>query len=297
MPAKSYSSPNMPRTVIDNSNWRSFVKAPIVQGRGEMSTGYERRPWSDAPLYSIAPASPLKLIPREEHKERIKEAEAKNRTLKALKEHKNIYSLDQNRTNYCWIHGVTQAMHYRQGATGEPMVRLEPSSGGAVIKQGRNVGGWGGQAVAYIRQHGIAPLAVWPKNSLDYRRLDTPEVKQIKLQNRISGFYELKPGTNGWDELVTALLNGFAVAVAFNWWGHLVCAIGLVIDERGEICLLIDNSWTPQWGDNGLAVLKGSKKYPSECHAIISKTAPTDEEVDQYLAQDKWLSASYTLAS
>lgn len=273
-----YTSIRLPRTVIDDSNWKSFDTDPFIGH--QMSRGYVPRDWSTQPLYSTAAPIRVPIIPASDHKEAIREREAKQRTNRELRDYIGLKSLDQNATNYCWFHGVTTGIHYLQIGTGEPRVDLSPASGASVIKQGRNEGGWGNQAIDYCMKHGVAPQALWGQNDRDFRRLDTPEMKQIKLQNRITGFYELKPGQNGWNELVTCLLHGWPVAVAFNWWRHLVCAIDVVIDERGEICILIHNSWGDRWGDRGLSLLKGSKKYPSEAHAVVEKTSPLDNYLD-----------------
>lgn len=277
-----YASQNLPKLIINDRNWKRFTKPPKIHGI-QMSCGYIERDWGTNPLYGNCKKPQLKIITDvNDQKSIIEENERKGYTLKHLREYKGIESLDQNGTNYCWCNGVTQCMHYRQAKDNEPLIRLSPGSVAAVIKNGRNEGGWGDEAAKHMMAYGIAPQSEWPANSRDLS-LNTARMKKIKALNKINpdAWYEIEPGQSGWNELVTWLLYGEAVAVAFNWWSHLVCAIGVVIDERGEICLLIDNSWGMGWGDRGLGLIKGSKKYPAEGILVLGKMATEDYDVSR----------------
>jgi len=86
----------------------------------------------------------------------------------------------------------------------------------------------------------------WDKNALEHVPIE---------------WYELGR-QNMWAETVTALLLGYPIYPGFDWWGHSVMGGKLVV-VGSEICLEIENSWEPSWGDQGYGVLKGTKKIPS----------------------------------
>jgi len=255
-----YQSQNLPKYVIDDSNWKTEADDSIPDQLG-MSKGYIER---EAPYGQgfCAPFDPDWLIPEVEWKERIKDREHpdNNLTNKYLREYINIPSLDQNGTNYCWAHGPTCCMQLVQVQTGEVLRPLSAASIAAPIKNFQNVGGWGQQAVQYMAKNGINEVVDWPLNKID-RKLWTPENKEKAKLNLVTEWIDVKQ--KDFNQLVSLLLRGIPCAVAYMWWRHLVTAIDVVLVD-GEICILIWNSWTDNWGDRGMSILRGSKKYPDE---------------------------------
>jgi hypothetical protein len=156
-------------------------------------------------------------------------------------------------------------MHYARAVHGFKHIPLSPASVAAPIKNFRNVGGWGSEALNYIQQHGCAPQEDWPANAIE-RRYDNSESQASRKKFVIDEFWELKP--RNFDELATCLLYGVPVAVGYNWWGHEVMAHDLVArDGTDRYAIEIDNSWGTNWSDNGHGLLEGSKALPDEAVA------------------------------
>lgn len=256
----------LPNHVIDDATSVRTLDSDASQ-MGYAVQDYEERQtgWLDG----VGARLDIPLIPESEWKERIEERERKDLTNRAVRESYSIPSLDQNGYPYCWAHGPTQAMCYWQVKAGEPKRQFSAISVAAPVKNFAKVGGWGDQALAYIAENGINYADDWPINAHD-RRYFNAENKAKAKENRVTEWWDLKP--RDFPELVTCLLNGFPVSVAYNWWRHLVCAIDVVV-KGGEVCVLIDNSWGSRWGDNGLSVLCGSKKYADEAIALRVQNA------------------------
>lgn len=245
----------LPNTVIDDSV--SVKRLDSEASQMGCVKGYEERetPW----LEGVGTQFNLPLIPEEQWNERIRDREAKGLTNRQLREHLGIQSLNQNGYPFCWAHGPTQALRYLKAQNGEPVPMYSACSVACPVTNFRTVGGWGDMALDYIRQNGINTADDWPINSLDRRLLNDENREKARL-NRVTEWFDLRP--RGFPEIVTCLLYGMPVSVAFNWWRHLVCAIDAVL-KGGEVCLLIDNSWG-NWGDNGLGVISGRKKFADE---------------------------------
>jgi hypothetical protein len=73
--------------------------------------------------------------------------------------------------------------------------------------------------------------------------------------------------------MMTLLLMKIPVVIDLNWWGHCVVALDAEEIERGSFGPLIWNSWTDSWGENGTAVLQGSKGIPDNAVAPRAITA------------------------
>jgi len=222
----------------------------IPQG---LSTGYEERDWSAAP-YGAGYAAPfdIQVIPRAEWRDRIKDMEAEKSRLTDFCDMEGLTVLDQNGTNYCWANGPTHCVEILRVYQGLPMVRLSPASIAAPIKNYRNVGGWGEQALKYIVDHGLCPQSMWPANAID-RSLDNTTSREARQKFQVSEWWDLDPGN--FDHLMTCLLLKIPVAVAYNWWRHLVMALDPVALDGG-FGIRIHNSWGTRWGANGTAVFR-----------------------------------------
>lgn len=262
----SYVSDLRGYTVIDRSNADQAIK--MAEGR----SGYTLRPYDSHPYGAVGYAKPfaLPVIDRAEWPERIKDMEKAKSRLSDMIRYKKIPCLDQDQTNYCWCNGVIHAVIFARMTAGLPYVSLSPASVAAKIKNYRNVGGWGGEAIQGIQKFGIGTTDLWPANAID-DRYDTPELRKVAAQYNIIEFDEIRP--QSFDEVMTCLLLGFPVPIGHGWWGHLVCHVDPVVIGRGVFGTRFRNSWGEKWEDSGFGLMEEEKATPDEANVVRIVTA------------------------
>lgn len=208
------------------------------------------------------------------------EAESKQNSLEHVYLRGNWENLDQNGDGYCWSYSVGHANMLRRVALHMPFVRLNPHSVAAIIKRGRDEGGWCGLSLQFERENGCAVEGTgpgqWPLHSRSLK-YDTPECRaEMKKYQVTDDWYDLgKPAYA--QELKdaqhrTCLFNNCPTPSDFNWWGHSVCAVRWVRISANEWGLMILNSWKG-WGRRGLAVLRGSKARNDGAVSIVNSLA------------------------
>lgn len=256
--------------VITDENYEEFLSE--TGSRGGMGVrGYLKRNYEDYPDGSLKSLRrfDLPIIPRDEWADRIEEREKTRVGLSRLWTVYELLVLSQGRTNYCWINGVVHAMMATRAFTNMPFVSLSPAWTGAKIKNYRNVGGWGGEAIEGINRYGIPDVQFCPPNAID-RRYDTPEARANAALHKIPEQYELQD--RNFDQTMTALILGFAVPAGLSWWGHLVCFLDPVVISPRRYGVKFINSWSANWGDHGFGVLEESKARPDDQQALRSIT-------------------------
>jgi hypothetical protein len=162
---------------------------------------------------------------------------------------------DQQQTNYCWANATVYALELQLLKQGQPVVPLSPASVAAPIKNYRNQGGWGADALKWLRTCGAVPVEHWPANAID-RRFATEANELRASKYRCTDWVEIAP--RNMLQAATVILMGHPISAGFNWWGHQVTLLDVVIRD-GEIGWRIANSWGPTWGDGGIGELHGSK--------------------------------------
>lgn len=247
--------------------------------------GLVPRDYSEYPEEMFSPPSEMDLIPESEWDARYDEQEEQKSSLE------HIYlsgpngtpafvNLNQNGHGYCWAYSVGHAIMIDRLRRNLPPVRLNPHSVAAIIKRGRDEGGWCGLSAKFGRENGFAPEGngpgQWPLHSRDLRH-DTPalraEMAKYKLDEEwVDLTRSIYDQNLTRAQLATSELMNIPGPADFNWWRHSVCRIRLVRVERGNWGRLILNSW-PNWGRYGLGVLIGNKAVPNGALAIRSTTA------------------------
>lgn len=240
-----------------------------------MSRGLVPRDYTQYPETMFAPPSEMPLIAESEWEARIEMQEALRSSLEHIYlsqpgDNPAFINLDQNGDGYCWIYSTTHSVMLARLRDNQPLVRLNPHSGGAIIKNGRNEGGWCGLSAQFLRETGIAEEGTgpgqWPLHSRDLRH-DTPACRAAMAKYRITEDWvdlsrRVYDQNLTFQQLASALLCNQPCPVDFNWWGHSVCAVRLIKVEAGSFGVLILNSWKG-WGRHGLGVLRGSKMVPN----------------------------------
>ena len=244
--------------------------------------GLVPRDYNVDPETMFAPPSQMQLIPRSEWDARYDEQEE----LQSSLEH--IYlggpngtpifkHLDQGGDGYCWNYSIGHSMMIDRAKRNLEIVRFNPHAGAAIIKNGRDEGGWCGQGAEFATLLGMAVegtgIGKWPKQSRNLM-YDTAALRAEMLKYRI---------TEDWtdltrrvwdrnlteDQLATTSFNNLAGPGDYNWWRHSVCRLRWVRIERGSWGQLILNSWF-NWGRYGLGVIRGSKAICDGALAIRS---------------------------
>jgi hypothetical protein len=230
-----------------------------------MSLGLEERDFAAFPYGSIAPEFSFKLLSWPEIVERAEFNERNKCRTSDLLRAKGFLSSNQNGTNYCWNHGCVNAMMGTQIIMGMPKLNLSAASSAAPIKGYRNVGGWGGEALQGLAKDGVATVDFWPYNKIS-RSLYTPEMQENAKLHRVTDWEDM-PGRDK-QVLFSALVQNIMCPVAYNWWGHLVCAVDPLITGPSDGNVLILNSH----GDADFKALTGSRSSHSDAQCVRNIT-------------------------
>jgi len=246
----------------------------------DVGFGLVPRDYSVDPEMMFESPDKMVLIPESEWDARFDEQEE----LKSSLEH--IYlsgpngepaflNLDQNGDGYCWNYSIGSSMMLDRLARNLPMVRFNPHAGAAIMKNGRNEGGWCGLGAKFAREHGMAIEGTgagrWPGHSRDIR-LDTPQLRTEMAKYKIEEEW-VDLTRSVYDQNLTraqVATGGFLNIPGpgdYSWWRHSVARLRWVRIERGSWGQLILNSW-PRWGRHGLGVLRGSQATPNGALAI-----------------------------
>ena len=250
--------------VIDDSNFRDFIN-PIVDGEVKMCATLPRD-YQKTPYGSVlcAPAATIPVIPKSEWSARIKEMVEQESLLSNIWRRQGVDILDQDGTNYCWCFGVVSACLAVRAVNNLEYVKLSPASAAAQIKNFRNEGGWGMDAIKYIAANGIATQAQWPQAAIEKKYL-TAEVKADMMTRQIQEWDDV--GAGKFDLQMTYALLGIPVAVGYNHWSHEVCQLDPVEVEPGDFGIRIVNSWGENWSDKGMGIMRGSKAIADDAVA------------------------------
>jgi hypothetical protein len=257
--------------INDETVHRLCTRDPIVGGEAKLF-GRVPRDYGAVPYGSLEYMKPfdIPLIPRSKWPDLVAEMEAKKTRVSDLLLSNGIPSLDQDGTNYCWFNAVTGCVVVTRLRMGLPYEALSPASGAAQLKNYRNEGGWGGEALQWITKNGVASAAVWPPNAIS-RKYKTPESDADALNHVVTEWYDLE--SRNFDQMYTMLLLGIPVAIGLNWWSHEVMACDPVW-QAGKPLVRFRNSWSDSYGDKGFNVLSESKATPDDaCCPTVAKAA------------------------
>lgn len=260
----------------------SFYKGniPILETDGpatnlshpaDVKFGMVPRDYSVDPEPMFAQPSEMQLIPQSEWDARFDEQEALQSSLEHIflngpNGGPAFVNLDQNGNGYCWKYSIGHSMMMDRLKRNLPLVRFNPHAGAAIIKGGRDEGGWCGLGAKFAREVGMAvegnATGQWPLHSRNLKN-DTPELRaemaKYKIEEEWTDLTKQVYDQNLTQaQVATCGFNNIPGPRDYNWWGHSVCGIRWVRIERGSWGQLILNSWKG-WGRFGLGVLRGNQ--------------------------------------
>lgn len=267
--------PNEP--IIDDSTSYPFNQFVNGEVKGH---GLVPRDYSTYPPEMFQPPSELQVIPRSEWSARIKEQEEKKSRISDILLEQNIPSMDQGQNGYCWSHSTVGCVQAVRALNNQPYVPLSAYMVAAIIKKGKNEGGWCGLSAKFLREVGVCSQAIWPQGNRDYQRLDTPACRSNAALHKVTEeWVDLTASVYDqnltFDLVATCLLSNIPVAGDFNHWSHSVLLCDLVEVEANSFGVRLRNSWTDSWGHKGFGILQGQKAITDGAIAIrVSGASP-----------------------
>lgn len=263
--------------VITEANHAQFVNPTIGGDTKKCGTIPRPMAWASPFAKGFEAVNVPNPIPESEWADRIREKVAAQSQLSDICKRNGYQMLDQNGRGYCWMHSGTGAVQALRARMNLPSVGLSAYAGACVIKQYRDEGGWGAQGLDFLCERGIPSEAFWPQRSVS-RSNDRPETwANAALHKVLFGFWDAAQAQYDRDltrqQVATLLLNNVPVIGDFNWWGHSVCLLDLVLLPSGQVGVRIANSWGTSWSDGGYGVLDQTKCWPDGATAPVAIVA------------------------
>jgi hypothetical protein len=188
----------------------------------------------------------------------------------------NRWILDQNGHGYCWAYSTGDAVMFDRLKQNLPYLKINPHATAAIIKGGRDEGGWCGLSMKWARENGYAVEGTgpgeWPLHSRNLK-YDTNVLRDaMKLHKSEEDWYDL--GRREYDQVLArrqlATLTSQNVPCPADWMRHSH-SMDLVwtayID--GRLHPVVHNSWK-NWGYFGFGVLYD--QWPDNAVALRAST-------------------------
>jgi hypothetical protein len=236
-------------------------------GAGDYRTGYTGRDLDAYPLNSLKCARPFSL-PRldiKTIKELIVEKTAKKTWLKDHCDRVGLRIMNQQRSSYCWGHGLVRTMECSRVLAGGAHEPLSPFYLCSRIMNGRDQGGSGVVAAKWAAEHGTCVESMWP--AMKFSGTVTPEILNNAMLHQITSMEELEP-----DDMLaiySSICQDQALTVGIPVWTHEVTITFLVL-EGDTIYPGFDNSWGTSYGTGGRGVLHGAYTRFDECMRVVA---------------------------
>jgi len=209
---------------------------------------------------------PDKLIPEDEWKERIAEANEKKIFPIHYFQEFGVPAKSQTPTNFCWAYGMTSTVEAVRILENQPYRRLAPATLGWLVNW-KNAGYYLTETIVGAAKRGIASSEFAPDGVYTTAKFKDGW-EQDALNNKPSEWFDLQK-SNMVKHAVSLLLIGVPLYIAYNWWGHALMMAGVEWAE-GELHNLKWIAWNSH-GD-GKIELTGSKGVPDEAYGPRSST-------------------------
>ena len=251
----------------DDSNWKNLIVPPKTE---DGSPQWFRR----RTRYASPEAAALGLVPLEAYPDQVITWDKVPETIERCHAekvfplyhlHKYLWKPEdwyQDGYGYCWAYGLTAAVALARAVEGQPTVRLSPTSLGWLVGW-RNRGYYCDEAIAGARSRGIAPVDYCPELVLDIKKFK-PGWETEALKYRPLEWWDVNTGRDSKttiQQALSILATGRALYVAYNWWGHALCCVGMKW-EGGAVWQL--------WNSHGDGVIEiaGSRGVPDEAYGV-----------------------------
>jgi hypothetical protein len=204
------------------------------------------------------------LVPEDEFKERIQEANEKQMMAIHYLRDSGAKAHSQGGTNYCWAYGISECLEALRPMENQEYIRLAPATMGWIVNW-RNKGNYLSSAIKGCYERGVA--------SSEFAKDGTTNYKSFK-----DGWQEdaMKHRPHEWtdtdsanerrmvQQCVSLLVSGLPLYIAYNWWGHALMMAGVEWDETQKYNL----RWIA-WNshNDGRIELTGSRGVPDEAYA------------------------------
>ena len=238
--------------------------------------GYALRDYESVPEFSAYPEFDGERLPRSQWKERIDYLNSIGS--QPVHFHKRFCKIkNQRSSSLCWCYGTISAVENAYAVAGVGGLDLNAYAVGYRGKGTDRRGGFGVECCNMIQQFGIPQTAVLPEYTKTRRWSN--EVQQNADKHKMVSFMEI--GRRDLDRVVSALLmSQCAITVAFDWWRHLVVALGVAY-KGSEWGLIVANSWGTRWSQGGesggYGIIWGKKAIPFEAVAVKYVKAREEE--------------------
>jgi hypothetical protein len=183
------------------------------------------------PFGSAAPLKAIRRIPASERADHYRRQQAEQSSPFHWWQAGGCKILSQGSWGYCWMFGTVGGMQCAYAQTGIQSPHLNAHYPAWLGKNGRNQGGWAGEALGYIERFGVPEYGAFPGKPTNRAAFDRREARDNAALHKAVEFAELP--RNDYDALCSVLLDPIdprPVTMGLNWWGHLVVA--LPMDDR-----------------------------------------------------------------
>ena len=228
------------------------------QVEGKLGTGYVPRNYLKEPYGSLpyAVQFPLPIIPENEWPDRIQELDGSDNSVEALIEAApKIPTNDQERSSTCWAQSAVKAVEVeRRIQIPDPSayVKLSPGFVAGPPNNYRDIGGWPGDAVAFMAKHGVCPAKFHDPNDATHRA--TPDAYEAAKAFMVLEWIEFE--RRNFAQQMTLLFNRKVYAAGYGHMGHAMLAIAPKLLGPRKYGILNLNSWGEA---NRYMILAGSK--------------------------------------
>jgi len=174
---------------------------------------------------------------------------------------------NQNGLPYCWAWSATIALMNIRQAAGKAAVALAPTSLGWLVNWSSS-GYYLNRTIAGAKERGIASTAFVPDIHSRNPRTFVPGWEDDALKYRTGEWWDGQPGSDLHviRQCLTILRTGSPIYLAYNWWGHALCGIGMLFDETKylNVVFIIRNSH----GEIEPIELSGNRMVPDEHYGL-----------------------------